>query len=37
MRTAGREFLDFNAGIAVSGLGHADPDWYQALVEAGDP
>lgn len=32
---AGREFLDFNAGIAVSGLGHADPDWYKALVEAG--
>lgn len=31
----GREFLDFNAGIAVSGLGHADPDWYHSLVEHG--
>lgn len=31
----GRQFLDFNAGIAVSGLGHADADWYKALVENG--
>ena len=31
----GREFLDFYAGIAVSGLGHGDADWYQSLVEHG--
>ena len=31
----GREFLDFYAGIAVSGLGHGDADWYQSLVENG--
>ncbi|KAE8885011.1 putative acetylornithine aminotransferase [Phytophthora fragariae] len=31
----GREFLDFYAGIAVSGLGHGDEDWYQSLVENG--
>ncbi|CAI5714839.1 unnamed protein product [Peronospora effusa] len=31
----GREFLDFYAGIAVSGLGHGDDDWYQSLVENG--
>ncbi|GAB9464514.1 Acetylornithine aminotransferase, mitochondrial precursor [Globisporangium polare] len=31
----GRQFLDFCAGIAVSGLGHSDPDWYKALVDAG--
>ncbi|RLN61462.1 hypothetical protein BBJ28_00010840 [Nothophytophthora sp. Chile5] len=29
----GREFLDFYAGIAVSGLGHGDADWYNSLVE----
>lgn len=32
---AGRQFLDFCAGIAVSGLGHSDADWYKALVDAG--
>ncbi|TDH66145.1 hypothetical protein CCR75_001721 [Bremia lactucae] len=31
----GREFLDFYAGIAVSGLGHGDEDWYQSLVDNG--
>ncbi|CAH0476897.1 unnamed protein product [Peronospora belbahrii] len=31
----GREFLDFYAGIAVSGLGHGDADLYQSLVENG--
>ncbi|KAG1700015.1 hypothetical protein DVH05_012450 [Phytophthora capsici] len=31
----GREFLDFYAGIAVSGLGHGDEDWYKSLVENG--
>ncbi|GMF55167.1 unnamed protein product [Phytophthora fragariaefolia] len=31
----GREFLDFYAGIAVSGLGHGDEDWYQSLVANG--
>ncbi|KAF4137103.1 Aminotransferase class-III [Phytophthora infestans] len=31
----GREFLDFYAGIAVSGLGHGDEDWYNSLVENG--
>ncbi|KAF4316123.1 hypothetical protein BBO99_00008875 [Phytophthora kernoviae] len=31
----GREFLDFYAGIAVSGLGHGDEDVYQSLVENG--
>ncbi|TYZ64036.1 hypothetical protein PybrP1_011894 [[Pythium] brassicae (nom. inval.)] len=31
----GRQFLDFCAGIAVSGLGHSDTDWYKSLVEAG--
>ncbi|DBA02837.1 TPA: LOW QUALITY PROTEIN: hypothetical protein N0F65_006627 [Lagenidium giganteum] len=30
----GRKFLDFCAGIAVSGLGHADPDWHKALIDA---
>lgn len=32
---AGRQFLDFYAGIAVSGIGHSDADWYKALVDAG--
>jgi acetylornithine/succinyldiaminopimelate/putrescine aminotransferase len=31
----GRKFLDFCAGIAVSSLGHSDPDWYKSLVDAG--
>ncbi|TMW59942.1 hypothetical protein Poli38472_005011 [Pythium oligandrum] len=29
----GNQYLDFYAGIAVSGLGHADADWYKTLVE----
>ena len=29
----GRAYLDFNAGIAVSALGHADPDWAKAVAE----
>ncbi|GLE06015.1 hypothetical protein PINS_up015226 [Pythium insidiosum] len=31
----GNKYLDFCAGIAVSGLGHSDPDWFNALVAAG--
>lgn len=30
--TDGRAYLDFNAGIAVSALGHADPDWSAAVA-----
>lgn len=30
--TAGREYLDFVAGIAVNALGHCHPEWIQALV-----
>lgn len=29
----GREYIDFSAGIAVCGLGHADPDLVAALTE----
>src|SRR5690606_20253863 len=29
----GRDYIDFAAGIAVCGLGHADPDLVAALVE----
>lgn len=28
----GREYLDLTSGIAVNALGHADPDWLQALT-----
>ena len=31
--SAGREYVDLAAGIAVCGLGHADPDLTAALVE----
>ena len=27
----GRRYLDFNAGIAVNALGHADPEWADAV------
>src|SRR5690554_4650844 len=30
--SAGREYVDMAAGIAVCGLGHADPDLVDALV-----
>ena len=29
--TDGREYVDFSAGIAVSSLGHADPELLDAL------
>lgn len=29
----GREYLDLSSGIAVSGLGHNDPDLMAALTE----
>lgn len=31
--TAGNEYLDFNAGIAVAVLGHSDPEWATAVAE----
>ncbi|KAI9301403.1 pyridoxal phosphate-dependent transferase [Cunninghamella echinulata] len=31
--SAGREYLDFTAGIAVVGLGHADPDVAKVIAE----
>ena len=31
--SAGREYIDFGAGIAVCGLGHGDPDLVAALVD----
>lgn len=31
--TDGNEYLDFNAGIAVTALGHADPDWAEAVAQ----
>ncbi|MBD9367061.1 acetylornithine transaminase [Xanthomonas sp. XNM01] len=31
--SAGREYIDLSAGIAVCGLGHNDPDLVAALVE----
>lgn len=31
--SAGREYVDFAGGIAVCGLGHADPDLIAALTE----
>ena len=30
---AGKRYLDFAAGIAVNSLGHADPEWAQAVAE----
>lgn len=30
---AGKEYLDFAAGIAVNCLGHSDPGWQAALAE----
>lgn len=32
--TEGNQYLDFCAGIAVTGLGHSDADWYKALLES---
>jgi acetylornithine/succinyldiaminopimelate/putrescine aminotransferase len=29
--TEGRKYLDFTAGIAVTALGHSDPDWVTAV------
>jgi predicted acetylornithine/succinylornithine family transaminase len=29
----GRRYLDFTAGIAVTALGHADPEWVAAVCE----
>ena len=29
--TDGKKYLDFNAGIAVTALGHADPEWSKAV------
>ena len=29
----GKKYLDFCAGIAVSGLGHADPEWSNAIAD----
>lgn len=29
----GRKYLDFAAGIAVTALGHSDPEWAQAISE----
>ncbi|ORY99938.1 pyridoxal phosphate-dependent transferase [Syncephalastrum racemosum] len=34
--TAGREYLDFTAGIAVAALGHADPEVAKVLYEQGN-
>ena len=31
--TDGKEYLDFYAGVAVTSLGHADPDWVAAITE----
>jgi predicted acetylornithine/succinylornithine family transaminase len=31
--TEGNEYLDFNAGIAVTALGHSDPAWTTAVAE----
>jgi predicted acetylornithine/succinylornithine family transaminase len=31
--TAGRRYLDFTAGIAVTALGHADPEWVRVVSE----
>lgn len=31
--TEGNEYLDFNAGIAVTALGHSDPEWSQVVAE----
>lgn len=31
--TEGKRYLDFAAGIAVTSLGHADPDWVEAVRE----
>ncbi|KAF5183776.1 Acetylornithine aminotransferase protein [Thalictrum thalictroides] len=32
----GREYLDMTSGIAVNALGHADPDWVNAVKEQAD-
>ena len=29
----GKRYLDFTAGIAVTALGHSDPEWVQAVSE----
>lgn len=29
----GKEYLDMTAGIAVTSLGHGDPDWVKAVAE----
>jgi len=31
--TEGNKYLDFNAGIAVTALGHSDPEWSQVVAE----
>ncbi|KAL0415395.1 UNVERIFIED_CONTAM: Acetylornithine aminotransferase, chloroplastic/mitochondrial [Sesamum latifolium] len=32
----GREYLDLTSGIAVSALGHGDPDWVRAVTQHAD-
>ncbi|GFQ04582.1 acetylornithine aminotransferase mitochondrial [Phtheirospermum japonicum] len=32
----GREYLDLTSGIAVSALGHGDPDWVRAVTQQAD-
>jgi predicted acetylornithine/succinylornithine family transaminase len=31
--TDGKQYLDFSSGIAVTSLGHSDPDWVAAVTE----
>ncbi|MFK7802175.1 MAG: aspartate aminotransferase family protein [Anaerolineae bacterium] len=31
--TDGKKYLDFNAGIAVTALGHSDPEWVKAVAD----
>lgn len=31
--TEGNQYLDFNAGIAVTALGHSDPEWSKVVAE----
>jgi len=31
--TDGHKYLDFNAGIAVTALGHSDPEWSRVVAE----
>ena len=31
--TTGREYLDFYSGVAVTALGHGDPEWVAAIAD----